>query len=164
MECSVRVRDVMSTPPITVSTRGTVGEAAKLMSSHGVGSVIIVEGTRPVGIFTEKDLVRCVAERGAEALGLPAIECGSTNLLVFDEDDCIIEAFYSFSDWGVRHAPVVDEQGRLAGVIALKDIAYKIVEEPDILLDLLATRTPEVSRDALYLLIKGLSPGRATTK
>ena len=156
MECKLSVRDVMSSPPVVLPPGRQVSEAVSLMASHAIGSVIIVDNMRPVGIFTERDLIKCLAANGKNGLDMTVIECGSRNLLVLRDNNCIVEAFYLLNKFNVRHAPVVDSRGVLVGVITLKDIAYRMVEEPDLLLDLLELSVPELSKDTLYLLIRGL--------
>ena len=60
------VADVMSSPAITATPRESLAEAAERMSAHRLGSVVVVEDRRPVGILTERDLVR-FAGSGADA-------------------------------------------------------------------------------------------------
>jgi len=55
------VADVMSSPAITAAPRESLAEAAGRMSEHRLGSVVVVEERRPVGILTERDLVRFAA-------------------------------------------------------------------------------------------------------
>ncbi|MCE4627594.1 MAG: CBS domain-containing protein [Desulfurococcales archaeon] len=160
MPCKILAREVMSSPPICISPESTLLKAIRLMSSHDIGSVVIAEAGKPVAIITERDVVRCIAEKGEEALRLRAIDCGTRNLLVVRDDTCIVDLLAIMSKWRVRHAPVVDSDGKLVGVVTLRDVAYKIVDEPEILLDILDLRVPELSRDALYLLLRSLRFGR----
>jgi len=126
------------------------------MNNNNIGSVVIVENQRAIAIFTERDLVRCIANHEDKALSMKAIECGSSDLLIFDKHDCILEALTLFAKWGVRHAPVVDDKGVVVGVVALKDIASELMEDPDILMDLVSLSAPEISKDLIYLIIKDM--------
>ncbi len=146
----------MSTPPVALPPGEEVIRAVELMAEYNIGSVIIIDNLRPIGIFTERDLVRCIGREGKIALEQMLENCSSRNLFVLKDNDCIIEAFYLFSKFRVRHAPVVDDNGVLVGVVALRDITDRLVEEPELLLEILEASVPELSRDVIYLLIKSL--------
>src|SRR5918994_7557808 len=61
------VAEVMSAPPITALSSETVAAASARMAEHGVGSVVVVDGERPIGILTERDLLRFAATGVASA-------------------------------------------------------------------------------------------------
>src|SRR5262245_44067987 len=114
------VADVMSSPPVTAVPSETVAEAAARMADHRVGSVVVVDGDRPIGILTERDLVRFGAS-GASSEGTKVSEW------MTEEPDCVApdvdvqDAFASLAEHGYRHIPVV-EDGRLVGVVSLRDL------------------------------------------
>lgn len=110
----------MSTPAVTALPDETVSAAAARMQEHKVGSVIVVDGARPVGILTERDLVR-LASAGPAAEGSKVAEWMTA------EPDCIApgvgvqEAFANLSDHGYRHIPVVDDD-QLVGIVSMRDL------------------------------------------
>ena len=114
------VAEVMSTDPVTAVPSETIAEAAGRMADHRVGSVIVVDGERPIGILTERDLVR---------FGASAAHSDGTKVSEWmtEDPDCIAphvsvhEAFDSLAEHGYRHIPVVDS-GRLVGVVSLRDL------------------------------------------
>jgi citrate synthase len=114
------VAEVMSAPAVTALPDETVSVAAARMQEHRVGSVIVVDGERPVGILTERDLVR-LASAG------PAAEGSKVTEWMTAEPDCIApgvgvqEAFANLSDHGYRHIPVVDDD-RLIGIVSMRDL------------------------------------------
>ncbi|MCE4625359.1 MAG: CBS domain-containing protein [Desulfurococcales archaeon] len=125
-EC-VKVEEIMSTPPISVGINATVLEVARLMKVYGIGSVIIVdENDRPIAIFTEKELVWSIATFGCEALDKKAYDHSVRTVPVVRKDSCIEEAVKEMDAHGLRHAAVVDEYGRLVGVVSMRDIAKAI--------------------------------------
>src|SRR2546423_2013038 len=67
------VGELMSAPVVTATPSETVADAAARMNDRGVGSVVVVDGTRPIGILTERDLVRFAAA-GADATGTKVSE------------------------------------------------------------------------------------------
>jgi citrate synthase len=114
------VSEVMSTEPVTAVPSETIAEAAARMADRRVGSVIVVDGERPIGILTERDLVRFGAS--------PATSDGTKVSEWMTEDpDCVApdvavqDAFDSLAQHGYRHIPVVDD-GRLVGVVSLRDL------------------------------------------
>lgn len=119
---SVKVSELIKRPPVTVLPTATVEEAAKLMYSEGVGSVVITspEG-RVLGIFTERDLVRVVGR------GIPLTtrvgEVMTKNPVTIRTEDALTKAVLILAERKIRHLPVVDEEGRVRGVISARDIA-----------------------------------------
>lgn len=114
------VADLMSRPVITASPDETVAAAAARMAEAGVGSVVVVEGDRPVGILTERDLVRLAADP------TPSAEARLVDWATADPDTIPPDADPStamerMEHRGYRHLPVV-EHGLLVGVVSLRDL------------------------------------------
>ncbi|ABO08813.1 CBS domain-containing protein [Pyrobaculum calidifontis] len=114
------IKNYIKRPPITIGRDATVEEAAALMAEKGVGSLAIVdEGGRPVGIITERDVVKAVARR---ALGARVVEVGTTsNLLTASPEDDEYEVLKKMRERRVRHLLVVDKEGKLVGVLSIRD-------------------------------------------
>jgi len=114
------IKDYIRRQPITIGREATVEEAAVLMAERGVGALAIVdEGGRPVGIITERDVIRAVA-RGA--LRAKVVEAGTTsNLLTASPEDDEYEVLKKMRERQVRHLLVVDKEGRLVGVLSIRD-------------------------------------------
>ncbi|HEV7763339.1 MAG TPA: citrate/2-methylcitrate synthase, partial [Acidimicrobiales bacterium] len=110
----------MSSPAVTALPDETVAEAAARMQEHKVGSVVVVDGDRPVGILTERDLVR-LASAGPGGEGAKVAEWMTADPDCVDPDVGVQEAFAALSDHGYRHIPVVDD-GRLAGIVSMRDL------------------------------------------
>ncbi len=114
------VAEVMSAPPVTALPSETVAEAASRMAERRVGSVIVVDGSRPIGILTERDLVRFGAS-GAEGSGTKVSEWMTADPDCVGPGLSVQEAFTSLAEHGYRHIPVVDS-GELVGVVSLRDL------------------------------------------
>jgi citrate synthase len=114
------VADVMSRPPVTATPSETIADATGRMRDHRVGSVVVVDGERAIGILTERDLVRFAAS-GADASATKVSEW------MTDDPDCVApgievaEAWKSLAEHGYRHIPVVDGQ-RLVGIVSMRDL------------------------------------------
>jgi CBS domain-containing protein len=126
-----RCREIM-TSDVRTATRGmSLQDAARMMRDGDMGSVPVVEGGKLVGIVTDRDIVvRCLAE-GRDA-GTPVGEAMTTEIFSVKPDDFVFEAIRLMGDKQVRRLPVVDADGRLAGIIAIADVALETEDEREI--------------------------------
>jgi CBS domain-containing protein len=116
------VQEAMTSNPTTVSPDTAAREAAQIMKSEDTGIVPIVEGDRLVGVITDRDLtLRIVAEdAGADTrVG----DLASKDLVTIDPQQSLEEAARLMAEHQVRRLPVVEEDGRLVGILAQKDLA-----------------------------------------
>lgn len=118
---------------VVVDKAEDIGAAARIMRDHHVGTVVVVEGDegawKPVGIVTDRDLVLEVLALDMVAMNLRVGDLTGTRLLTLDEDGDVTDAIKSMRDWGVRRAPVVDEDGFLVGILSLDDLIDLISEQ-----------------------------------
>ncbi len=118
---------------VVVDKAEDIGAAARIMRDHHVGTVVVVEGDegawKPVGIVTDRDLVLEVLALDMVAMNLRVGDLTGTRLLTLDEDGDVTDAIKSMRDWGVRRAPVVDEEGFLVGILSLDDLIDLISEQ-----------------------------------
>jgi citrate synthase len=114
------VADIMSRPVVTVEPTETIAETAARMGARRVGSVVVCEGSRPIGIFTERDLVR-VAASGADTYTdtVAAWMTPKPDALASDRE--VGQAFAALSEHGYRHIPVVDGD-ELTGIVSMRDL------------------------------------------
>jgi CBS domain-containing protein len=117
------VRDVMTANPRAVEPSTPVVEAARLMRSEDVGSIPIAEGDRLVGMLTDRDIVLRVVAEGTEPQSTTAGEIASRDLVTVDPDQDLAEAARLMASHQVRRLPVVEEDGRLVGIVAQADVA-----------------------------------------
>ena len=112
----------MTPNPTAVTPDTTVQEAAQLLKSEDVGSLPIVEEGRLTAVVTDRDLaIRVLAEgRGAETT---VREVASQDLVTIDPQQGLDEAARLMAEHQVRRLPVVEEDGRLVGMLAQADVA-----------------------------------------
>ena len=116
-----RVRDVMKTRLHTVAPGDTVGEAVAVMAQNRVGSVLVLEGDRLLGIFTERDTVRAISQSHDAARH--EIESWMTqDPKTISPDTDTEDALRTMLDRGFRHLPVV-EGGKVVGMVSMRDLA-----------------------------------------
>jgi len=114
------VADIMSHPVVTAIVGETIAEAAGRMRERRVGSVVVVEGDKPVGILTERDMIR-IAAAGADTGADKVAEWMTPNPDSVASDEKIADAFTSLAEHGYRHIPVVDD-GVLVGLVSMRDL------------------------------------------
>jgi CBS domain-containing protein len=116
------IQEAMTPNPTTVEPTTTAEEAARIMKSEDVGALPIVEGDKLVGVITDRDIaIRIVAEgRGADTT---VGEIASKDVVTVDPQQSLEEAARLMAEHQVRRLPVVEEDGRLVGILAQADIA-----------------------------------------
>src|SRR5215204_3009734 len=115
------VGELMSSPPITALPSELISDASRRMKEHGVGSVVVIDSeSRPIGILTERDLVRFVAS-GGDSNATKVSEWMTESPGTVGPDEPVVAAFADLSAHGYRHFPVVDD-GRHVGVVSLRDM------------------------------------------
>ena len=119
-----KVAELMSAPAITVDPSAVIGEAVRLMQERGVSSLLSVDGRqRPVGILTERDVLRLIAECGARAMDATVGKIMRTPVHTIGADHLIYRAIARMGRLDIRHLAVIDETGgRLVGVISARTL------------------------------------------
>ena len=116
------LRDAMTSNPTTVAPDTHAHEAARLMASEDVGSLPIVEDDRLVGMITDRDLAVRVLAEGRDG-HTPVGEIASRELVTIGPDGSLDQAARLMAQHQVRRLPVVEEDGRLVGIVAQADLA-----------------------------------------
>jgi CBS domain-containing protein len=127
----MRCRDIMTRDLKTATRDMTLQQVAQLMRDGDMGSIPVVENGKLVGIVTDRDIVvRSIAD-GEGALS-PISESMTTEIFSVRPDDFVFEAIRLMGDKQVRRVPVVKEDGELAGIIAIADIALEMEDEREL--------------------------------
>lgn len=125
--------EIMTSKVVTVDISERVEEALRLMVKFDIGSVVVVDNQKPVGIITERDITRA-ALRGDSLLKLPARSLMSRPLQTATPDMEIWRTFEVMLKLGVRRLPVI-ENGKLVGIVTEKDLTrwvLRIFYEPNL--------------------------------
>src|SRR3954451_19387607 len=118
------VKDAMTSDVKTTTPSQSLTDAAKLMKQEDVGSVPVVDGTRLVGVLTDRDIViRGIAD-GSNPNAIKVGDIASRDVVTVRPDDDLDEALRLMAQHQVRRLPVV-EDGRLVGVVAQADVAHE---------------------------------------
>ncbi|HSO49143.1 MAG TPA: CBS domain-containing protein [Acidimicrobiia bacterium] len=122
----MRLGDLLGDAPHVCGPDTTVLEAAIAMEGSDLGSLAVVEGMVLVGLVTERDIRRSVAEgMGAET---PVSSLMSGDPDTFDPDLDVWDAAAWIAESGYRHLPVMDDEGTLLGVVSLRDLLKGLVD------------------------------------
>ncbi len=118
-----KISELMSPSPCAIEADKPVAYAARMMKDEDVGLAPIVEGDRLVGTLTDRDIVTRVIAEGKDPQSVAVREVASTDLVTIDPQQDLDEALQLMARNQVRRLPVVEEDGRLVGVVAQADVA-----------------------------------------
>ena len=123
------VAEVMNKSVVTVDPTSSIGEAAEKMIEAGVGAVVVMEDmARIVGIVTERDLMRAVAQR-ARAAEAKVRQWMTESVVTIEPETEIKDAAKMMFERNFRHLPVVNKEGRLMGIASLRRLSQHEFEQ-----------------------------------
>lgn len=115
------VSDYMSHEVHSIHRSSTVKEAGKLLQKNRVGSLIVDDGSRYIGIITDSDLSRRAVAKGLDPNTTTVQVCMSKTLMTIEEDEPLSEAMLLMKKQGIRHLPVTAD-GTIIGVLSVSDL------------------------------------------
>ena len=124
----------MSRTVRTIDAEDDLLAALKIMVKHDIGSVVVVRDGKPIGIITERDIVKRIGNVGQSALSSNVSKLASSPLVTVSPDTKIWEAFTIMLKKGIRRLPVKDDGG-LAGIVTERDLlkwVVRVTYEPNI--------------------------------
>lgn len=139
---------IMSSPVLTIDLGGSLAEAAVIMVKGNVGSVVVVDEDRPVGIVTERDILKMLGQGDLKRTGVKTTM--SRPLIKVEPGTHCAEALETMVSHGIRRLPVV-EGDHLMGIVTERDIMGWLLDNPDQFSSLLPEVDPHVVRDALVV-------------
>jgi CBS domain-containing protein len=117
------IKDTMTSNPCSIDADKPVSYAAKMMRDEDVGLAPIVEGDRLVGTLTDRDIATRVVAEGRDPESTTVREVASSDVVTVNPQQGLGEALQLMAQHQVRRLPVVEEDGRLVGVVAQADVA-----------------------------------------
>lgn len=105
----------------------TIYDAVAEMNRHRIGSIVVVENQRLVGIFTERDVLRRVVGDSLDPKIMRVADVMTKNLITISPDTTVEETMHIFAEKRCRHLPVLDGQ-RLVGLISIGDISRWVAD------------------------------------
>ena len=113
---------------LSVAPDATVYDALKLMAEHEVGALVVLDGERLVGIFSERDYARKVILFGKASKETMVREIMTEKVLCVRPDQTVDQCMALMTDKRVRHLPVLDHK-KVAGVISIGDVVKEVISE-----------------------------------
>jgi len=125
---SPSVRDVLQTDVVTVQPDDSIQSAVEEMADGDVGSVVVVDNGDPVGILTDRKIALSLRET-ADMSATTAQDLISGDIVTATTEMNVFEVLDTLDEHTIRRAPVVDEDGTLAGIVTLDDILVMLSDE-----------------------------------
>lgn len=129
---SVLVKDIMTKNPLRIDGNENVQKAAKLMSDHRIGTVIVMKGNKPVGILTDTDLTKRIVATSKDPKKVKIFDIMSTPLIFSSPGDKVSDVVYKMKKHRIKRIPIIDNKN-LVGVLTTTDIARNVPEMMDLL-------------------------------
>lgn len=121
----MKVRDLLTKKPsgvITISPDQTLRAASKVLAQYNIGALVAVDTAGlPVGILSERDIVRAVAEAGAKALTRTVDAVMTKDLIIAALEDDVTSLISTMTDRHIRHLPIMHDQ-KLVGMVSIGDV------------------------------------------
>jgi CBS domain-containing protein len=126
----MNVQTILSDKGTEVATIGadaTVGDAVRLLGERRIGALPVVDANGVAGIMSERDVIYCLKDHGAEVLDWPISRVMSSPAITVDPSTPVLSALALITQRRVRHLPVVSD-GRLVGIVSIGDLVKHRIE------------------------------------
>jgi CBS domain-containing protein len=127
-EKKVLVSDYMSHDVRSIHRGATIKQAGQLLQKHKVGSLIVDDGSRYIGIITDSDLTRRAVAKGLDPNTTTVATCMSRSLVTIEEDESLADAMSLMKKQGIRHLPVTAD-ATIIGVLSVSDLIRAFEEQ-----------------------------------
>jgi CBS domain-containing protein len=128
----MNVKTILSTKGaevITIDPNATLEAAVAILAKHRIGALVVLGADqRIIGILSERDIVRALAERGAGALTTPLAQVMTRKVVTCGENETVGGIMEQMTTGKFRHVPVV-EQDRLVGIVSIGDVVKHRLSE-----------------------------------
>jgi len=156
MEDKMPVKEIMTRDVVTIDIKSDVQKLAKKMLTYKVGSVIVTDKNQPVGIVTERDIVRKIVSMNMKANDISIQELMTTPLLTIPSTEDVTDTMHKMLKLEIRRLPVV-ENGKLAGIVTDTDLIAISAQMGNIFSDLIKMHREKLfSMETPGQVIKGI--------
>jgi len=138
---------IMSSPVVTVTIKDTIGSAADIMVKHEIGSIVVLDDDIPIGIVTERDIVKLLVKK-KDALQKPLKTLLSKPLITATSRTSVQKALETMLRHKIRRLPIIDRK-RLLGIVTEKDLMRWVVR---------VSYEPEIPQHIRLHLVKSVRP------
>ena len=125
----MKLLKIASVPPATVGPGASVLEAVEVMAEHAVGAVAVVENDQLRGIFTERDVMMRVVLRQRNPLNTRVVDVMTSPVETITDETHEEDALVHMIERHVRHLPIVSADGKLKGMLSVRNLLEHHAEE-----------------------------------
>ena len=131
------IRDILrekGTKVQSIDPNENVYEALRQMDEHGIGALLVLEGNKPIGLFSERDYARKLALRGLRSRETAVKAIMSSPVLTISPDASVQQGLSMMTEKFIRHLPVVDGSGVL-GMVSIGDLVKAVIQDQESLIE-----------------------------
>jgi CBS domain-containing protein len=131
------IRDILrdkGTKVQSIDPEVSVYDAIQQMAEHGIGALLVMEGGKPVGLFSERDYSRKVALRGLRSRDTTVRSIMSSPVITISPDASVQQGLSMMTDKFIRHIPVVDGSG-VIGMVSIGDLVKAVIHDQQSLIE-----------------------------
>ena len=121
--------------PVVVSPKDMVFHALQVMADNGVGAVLVMDGERLVGIFSERDYARKIALANKNSKETPVSEVMTSKVAYVTPENTVSECMTLMTEHRFRHLPVLDDDGAVVGMVSIGDLVKETISSQQFLID-----------------------------
>lgn len=114
---------------VSITPESSVGDAARLLATHRIGAVLVMDGDRVAGILSERDIVRGLADTVDVCSTAKVRDLMTADVFVCHEDDTVERLMEIMTAKRIRHLPVVDGGGDVVGIVTIGDVVKSRLDE-----------------------------------
>ena len=125
----MKVKEIMTPDPACCTASTSLQEAAQMMVDNDCGEIPVVDSFdnyAPVGVITDRDITCRVVAKGLDAREMQAGDCMTTPLISVTPEDQLDRCYQVLEENQILRVPVIDESGKICGIVALADIAERV--------------------------------------
>jgi len=115
---------------MTAKKGSSIADVAAQLAQHGIGALIVMDGDKVCGIASERDLIRAINAKGANALTESIDSCMTSKVISCAPGDTIDHLMELMTKGRFRHLPVI-EDGKLAGIVSIGDVVKRKIEQAE---------------------------------
>ena len=124
----VKSKDRMSKEVVSVEKHASLKEASKLMINRSIGALIVMENSEPVGMITERDILKAFVDQDNTEIPLPVASYMTSPLISVKDDDPISKAAQMMLIKRIRRLGVIDDNKKIVGFLNIRDILLGVHE------------------------------------
>ena len=113
---------------VTIDPNTSIRSAAERLREMNIAALVVINAGSILGIVSERDIVRIVAEKGGDGLGLPITDCMTHDVIFAEPQETVDSLLSRMTDRRIRHLPVCRE-GKLIGIVSIGDLVKRKIDE-----------------------------------